>query len=157
MAPPDRAKLTLVELRRECRDRGARTTGRKAELLERLESYDRNDDFRGFGQVVLPETDPMPEWPSMSSFCTITKVHREIMPKVRNKRTGSLRHNDIRGVIIHQPYFIPVLNHASVCKEQYIIIIDLHGKHSVLHRLPSGVWKRVELGFESVKKRREDD
>ncbi|XP_033725553.1 uncharacterized protein LOC117315463 [Pecten maximus] len=39
------SSLTLPELRSKLRERNAKTSGRKKELIERLESYDRNDNF----------------------------------------------------------------------------------------------------------------
>jgi hypothetical protein len=74
--------MTIPQLKQECRDKGARTTGRKAELIDRLDAYDRNDDFRGSCPVVLPESLPMPEFPEMAQFQTVTGSTQEAMPKV---------------------------------------------------------------------------
>ncbi len=38
-------RLTVPALKKELAQRGAKTSGRKAELVERLEAYDRNDNF----------------------------------------------------------------------------------------------------------------
>lgn len=37
--------LTIDQLKMELRKRNARVSGRKAELIERLEAYDRNSNF----------------------------------------------------------------------------------------------------------------
>ena len=42
--PIDRSKWTIPILKAECRQRGIRLEGRKADLIERLESYDRNEN-----------------------------------------------------------------------------------------------------------------
>ena len=41
----DYGTWTLARLREECRKRKARISGKKSQLVERLESYDRNDNF----------------------------------------------------------------------------------------------------------------
>ncbi|RUS84743.1 hypothetical protein EGW08_007485 [Elysia chlorotica] len=38
-------QMSLLDLKKECRRRRAKTTGRKAELVERLEAYERNSNF----------------------------------------------------------------------------------------------------------------
>jgi hypothetical protein len=45
--PVDYSKKTVKELKQALSERGAKTTGRKCELIERIEAYDRNDDFCG--------------------------------------------------------------------------------------------------------------
>ena len=41
----DYGTWTLIRLRDECRNRNARISGKKAQLVERLEAYDRNQNF----------------------------------------------------------------------------------------------------------------
>ena len=64
-------------LKQELRERGAKLTGKKAELIDRLESYDRNDNFRG-EEIVLPEANPMPDFPPLSSFRSLTLGDRSV-------------------------------------------------------------------------------
>ena len=52
----------VTELKVELAKRGAKTTGRKAELIDRLEAYERNQDFTS-APVLIPQAEPMPEWP----------------------------------------------------------------------------------------------
>jgi hypothetical protein len=85
----DRSRMTLPQIRQECRERGARTTGRKADLVGRLEAYDRNDDFRGSVSIDVPTADPMPDWPDMALFKTVTPLDQHAMPKVNSESTWS--------------------------------------------------------------------
>ena len=41
----DRAKWIVIDYQRELAARGAKISGRKWELIERLEAYERNDNF----------------------------------------------------------------------------------------------------------------
>ncbi|KAL5009866.1 hypothetical protein ScPMuIL_012171 [Solemya velum] len=47
----DYGTLSLSELKEELKSRGARLSGRKKELVERLESYDRNFNFGKANEV----------------------------------------------------------------------------------------------------------
>ena len=78
--PIDRSKWKLDDLKAECRRRSIRIDGRKMDLIERLESYDRNDDFRG-PPVDLPTAQSFPQM-EMSSFKSVTIADKDIMPKV---------------------------------------------------------------------------
>lgn len=75
-------RLTVNELKKELSRRGAKTTGRKAELVARLEAYDRNDNFRT-NDVQRPAEIPMPDWPQAGQFRTITKDHRHLLPSLK--------------------------------------------------------------------------
>jgi len=73
---------SIGRLKNELSTRGAKVTGRKAELIERLEAYDRNDDFRGQQTIFIPEATPMPNFPEISNFRTLTHSDVEALPKV---------------------------------------------------------------------------
>jgi len=75
------AHLTVQKLKLELSKRGAKTGGRKAELIERLEAYDRNQNFQSF-EVQLPSESPMPNWPDVHLFRSVTANHRDIMPQI---------------------------------------------------------------------------
>lgn len=77
----DYSTWTMKFLKEELSRRGARTTGRKEELVTRLQHYDLNDDFRGAAPVVVPEMIPMPLWPK-EGFLTITDKDKEAMPMI---------------------------------------------------------------------------
>jgi hypothetical protein len=81
--PLDYGKWTVALLKKELAARGAKVTGRKAELIDRLEAYNRNDDFRN-APIIQPESLPMPSFPQMSAFRTLTAADAEVLPKVRN-------------------------------------------------------------------------
>ncbi|XP_048254636.1 uncharacterized protein LOC124112985 [Haliotis rufescens] len=59
--------------------RKASTAGRKLELIERLESYDRNDDFVG-PSVSIPRPDDT-SWP-VSGFQQLMPSHRQLLPPI---------------------------------------------------------------------------
>jgi hypothetical protein len=75
------SKWTVVLLKVELSKRGARITGRKHELIERLEAYDRNDDFSA-NTLQITDTMPMPSWPAITEFHTITTSDRDLLPAV---------------------------------------------------------------------------
>ena len=81
--PVDRSKWKLDKLKAECRSRGIKVDGRKREIIDRLESYDRNDDFQG-PPIVLPSA---PKFPTvnMSLFRTLTTSDKDLMPQVKLK------------------------------------------------------------------------
>ncbi|XP_069105994.1 uncharacterized protein [Argopecten irradians] len=71
----DRLKLELAK-------RGAVLRGRKADLIERLEAYDRNKNFRD-DVVLLPTPSPLPDWPvGMFGFRQLTLDHRNQLPSL---------------------------------------------------------------------------
>ena len=80
--PSDFGHLSVNELKKELSRRGAKTTGRKAELVARLEAYDRNDNFRS-NDVQRPAEVPMPAWPEASQFRSITENHRHLLPSLK--------------------------------------------------------------------------
>ena len=86
--PVDRSKWKVPELKAECRRRAIRVDGRKKDLIERLESYDRNDDFQN-PPIALPSA---PTFPTVnaSSFRTVTLADKELLPKVRRSEKGPL-------------------------------------------------------------------
>jgi hypothetical protein len=80
--PFDRSKLTLKDLRLICDERGIKKTGRKSEIVDRLEYYDRNDDFRAGPSIPIPESNPMPSWPPMGGFRTLTVSDQCVIPRI---------------------------------------------------------------------------
>ena len=77
----DKGKWPNNKLRFELAKRGAKTTGRKAELVERLDSYERNENFASGYSVFLPEDNPMPDWPA-SGFHSLTLEDQNILPRM---------------------------------------------------------------------------
>ena len=77
----NKGKWLNNKLRFELAKRGAKTTGRKAELVERLDSYERNENFSSSYSVFLPEDNPMPDWPT-SGFNSLTLENQDILPKI---------------------------------------------------------------------------
>ncbi len=68
------------QLKIELAKRGAKTTGTKSVLVERLRAYDRNQDFSSASSFpALPEDLPMPMWPS-EVFKSITRTHQALLP-----------------------------------------------------------------------------
>ncbi|CAC5422087.1 MKL [Mytilus coruscus] len=69
----------IPKLKNELTRRGATTTGRKTDLIERLRAYDRNANFRGV-PVNLPE--PLdPQWP-LTGFQQLRSEHKIMLPKL---------------------------------------------------------------------------
>uniref|UniRef100_A0A8W8MH66 SAP domain-containing protein n=1 Tax=Magallana gigas TaxID=29159 RepID=A0A8W8MH66_MAGGI len=52
---------TVQKLKRDLSSRGASTLGRKQNLVERLEPYDRNFDFKP-DPIILPQSVPTKCW-----------------------------------------------------------------------------------------------
>jgi hypothetical protein len=73
---------TVKQLKATLSERGAKTSGRKAELIDRIESYERNDDFRGTTVIQMPEALSMPDFPNISTFRTLTDTDQAMLPKV---------------------------------------------------------------------------
>ena len=76
----DRIKWTVKDYQRALASRGAKVSGRKQELIERLAAYERNDDF-GFQPVAL-EADPLPHFPDITKFRTLTNSDKNLVPKI---------------------------------------------------------------------------
>jgi len=72
---------TLVKLKTELSRIGAKTSGRKAELINRLEAYERNGNFNGEPFMIHPQT-PMPLWPSNAQFRSVTNEHFKLLPTI---------------------------------------------------------------------------
>ena len=78
--------LNCVQLKLELARRGARTTGTKSVLVERLRAYDRNQDFSNSSATInIPEEIPMPAWPDTAVFKTVTIEHCEILPTIQTE------------------------------------------------------------------------
>ena len=76
--------LNCTELKIELSKRGAKTTGKKAELVERLRAYERNLDFSGRNAVInLPEDLYMPIWPQRVVFKTLTLDQCQSLPPIQ--------------------------------------------------------------------------
>ena len=71
----DWSKCNVPDLKKALIERGAKTSGKKADLIKRLEDYERNSNFVG-PYVALPEADPMPNFPPLASFHTMTLEDR---------------------------------------------------------------------------------
>ena len=78
----DPSEWKVDRLKQELRDRGAKTTGRKADLFERLMSYRRNDNFAAGPAIDLPPPSPMPEFPPTASFQSLTASDRPYVPPI---------------------------------------------------------------------------
>ena len=78
----DFGKLTVAQLKVELERRGAKVTGRKKELVERLEAYEKNCNFQSKVLVELPSQNPMPVWPD-GTFSSLTQSHQEDIPRIR--------------------------------------------------------------------------
>lgn len=74
---------TVPKLKAELVTRGAVTTGRKADLVDRLTAYDRNQDFQQ-PPVVIPEASDV-EWPK-AGFKELIPDHRLVFAKVMREQ-----------------------------------------------------------------------
>ncbi|XP_078487704.1 uncharacterized protein LOC144745740 [Ciona intestinalis] len=73
----DYGKLTVFELKTKLNGRGARTSGKKQELIKRLEDYDRNNNFQN---IVIPQPSQTAfHWPT-EQFRSIVHQDRDIIP-----------------------------------------------------------------------------
>ena len=77
--------MSVIQLKKELSIRGAKTSGRKAELVARLEAYERNDNFRT-NDILGPAENPMPTWPDISEFRTVTEGHRDVLPNLKHSQ-----------------------------------------------------------------------
>ncbi|CAB4066094.1 unnamed protein product [Lepeophtheirus salmonis] len=64
---------TLKDLRSELKRRNARTSGRKHELVNLLEFFDRNCNFSSFSNAPVDTVDPMSIFSDISIFRTVTE------------------------------------------------------------------------------------
>ena len=71
----DWSKYNVPDLKKALIERGAKTSGKKADLIKRLEDYERNSNFAG-PSIILPEANPMPNFPPLASFHTLTMEDR---------------------------------------------------------------------------------
>ena len=62
----DRSRWKVVDYQRALAARGAKVSGRKKELEERLAAYERNENF-GY-QAIISQDDPLPHFPDISKF-----------------------------------------------------------------------------------------
>ncbi|KAK6171829.1 hypothetical protein SNE40_018255 [Patella caerulea] len=76
MAENNYGRFTVGKLKDELAKRGARTT---EAIIERLDAYDKNDNFRNT-VIHLPEY-TIPQWPS-SGFRQLVPEHRSTLPKI---------------------------------------------------------------------------
>jgi len=81
----DYSVWTVDKLKVELARRGAKTTGRKAELIQRLEDYERNQDFQA-ASVSTPAESPMPYWPDANLFRSLTPAHQPLLPKIEKSQ-----------------------------------------------------------------------
>ena len=72
---------TVPVIKQALADRGAKTTGKKEELISRLVAYEENDNFQG-PTIILPESDDMPEFPPTAFFRTLTASDRKNVPPI---------------------------------------------------------------------------
>lgn len=72
---------TVVQLKRELANRGAKTSGRKKDLADRLECYVKNRNFQN-ASITLPVAQTMPAFPDTALFTSITGADLEFIPKV---------------------------------------------------------------------------
>ncbi|XP_074649756.1 uncharacterized protein LOC141904984 [Tubulanus polymorphus] len=69
------------ELKVELQKRGAKTTGCKSDLIERLEAYDRNENFQN--EAIIIPRELLPNWPGdVTGFKQLSRDHRNILPKI---------------------------------------------------------------------------
>ena len=76
----DKSRWKVKDYQKALAARGAKVSGRKKELVERLEAYERNDNF-GAAPVLLGD-DPLPDFPDISKFRTITISNQGEVPKI---------------------------------------------------------------------------
>ena len=77
-------KWTNKELISELNRVGAKTSGRKSLLIERLEAYQRNSNFPG-PTIPIPEPNEMPLLPQVSLFRSLTPRDWERLPSIRQE------------------------------------------------------------------------
>jgi hypothetical protein len=88
----------------------SRKTGRKKELLDHVEYYDRNDDFRAGPAIIIPVANPMPAWPPISDFRTMTASDREEVPQVLR---AHIEHYVLHRQVQSRVILVVNLNHVN--------------------------------------------
>ncbi|XP_061197582.1 uncharacterized protein LOC133205732 isoform X2 [Saccostrea echinata] len=73
------ASYTVQKLKKELMLRGAVTTGRKTDLIERLEAYERNFNFSG--PVIELPAERKVDWPT-TGYKQITSEHYDLLPHI---------------------------------------------------------------------------
>lgn len=103
----DILKMKVAELKIELSKVGAKVTGRKHDLAERLQAYRRNSNFSG-QSFQLPEQSCMPPWPS--AFHSMTMDDWPIMPSIGQAQ--------IETYVLHHQAFAnqPLGDQASLSK-----------------------------------------
>lgn len=74
--------MSVPQLQSELRLRGARISGRKADLLERLIALDRVQDVCTTTSAIIPPSPPNIQWPPASRFKSLLPSHRSEIPTV---------------------------------------------------------------------------
>lgn len=75
------ASWKLPELKAELKARRAKTSGRKKELVQRLENLDEILHVTvPDGAINLPEPNLIPQWPEQASFKTLTPEDQDLLP-----------------------------------------------------------------------------
>ena len=77
-------KKTVVQLKVELVQRGASTRGKKEDLIQRIISFDANNNFQN-QPIIIPDACPMPDWPNQG-FKTLTPSHQGLVPKVSKEQ-----------------------------------------------------------------------
>ncbi|XP_014669636.1 PREDICTED: uncharacterized protein LOC106810716 [Priapulus caudatus] len=75
----DYSKWTVNKIKEELTLRNASTRGRKENLIERLEAYDRNRNFENV-ETILPPPE-ITEWPT-AGFKQLVMEHKVVLPKI---------------------------------------------------------------------------
>lgn len=78
------SSFTVNQLKQELRKVGARLGGKKADLVQRLKDYQRNQNFRD-PDLDIPAVNPMPIWPEATSFHSLTLNDQGLVPKIREE------------------------------------------------------------------------
>ncbi|XP_048244174.1 uncharacterized protein LOC124137475 [Haliotis rufescens] len=128
--------LTVEKLKTELRCRGATTRGKKIDLIERLESYDRNNNFcHSEDDIKLPEPIRFESWP-VTGFKQLMPLHKDSLPPlassdveayfryrlaVDNEETGDLK-------AIEKGHQLLESNHVLACS----VVIHHHAYFSGL-------------------------
>ena len=77
--------LTIQQLKKELVQCGAKFSGRKAELVKRLEDYERNQNFQS-APVLMPAENQFPSWLNSSLFRSLTPEHRRLLPQIERSQ-----------------------------------------------------------------------
>ena len=114
-------QLRIEQLKGLLRQRGAKVTGKKRDLVDRLEAYDRNDDF---GRAEI--SDDVEEQFSIPSEVVLTSLsgrHRTVMPNVDYQSIQDYMGQ--RGGQIHKSAY-PMFKAKFV---KYVTVGELSGTH----------------------------